>query len=263
MPHPPKKVIARVVALLVIATLPVAGWFWWQQRQAEEASGSLTASGSIEAGEYQVAPATAGTVTKVLVAEGDQVEAGQKLVTLDGRAAALQVEQAEQGVAAAKAAVTSAEDDEDATTATIDAAKARLAQARAAVDLAKVQRGYSTVTAPHAGIVATLVTNAGQNAAPAKTLLTLIDPADLFVRAYVPETRIGDAKIGSTAQVTTDSAPETSRGTVTYVSSSAEFTPNTVETQDQRTKLVYEVRIRVADASGALKPGMPVTVTFG
>ncbi|WP_141397147.1 HlyD family secretion protein [Mobilicoccus massiliensis] len=261
MARPPKKVVARIVAIVVVLCLAIGAWYWWRGRQAEETGGALTASGSIEANEYQVAPATAGTVTKVHVAEGDTVKAGQTLVELDARPLSLQVDQANEGVRAARAAVDQAKDD-DGSDAEISAARARLAQAEAAVQLAKVQQGYATVKAPHAGTVATLATNAGQNAAPAKTLVTLLDPADLYVRAYVPEPRIGDARLGHTASVTTDSTTRSFGGTVSYVASTAEFTPNTVETEDQRAKLVYEVRLRVADDSGTLKPGMPVTVTF-
>ena len=52
------------------------------------------------------------------------------------------------------------------------------------------------------------------------------------------------------------------QGTVTFVSAQAEFTPNTVQTAEQRAKLVYEVRVTISDASGTLKPGMPVDVTL-
>jgi membrane fusion protein YbhG len=118
------------------------------------------------------------------------------------------------------------------------------------------------VTAPHSGVVVTLTTNAGENAGPGRTLLTLSDPGDLFVRVFVPETQIGNVKIGQQASVTADSVSEPYPGTVSFVASEAQFTPNNVETKDQRTKLVFEVRVRINDTSGALKAGMPVDVTF-
>ena len=59
-----------------------------------------------------------------------------------------------------------------------------------------------------------------------------------------------------------DSATEPYIGTVSFVASEAEFTPANVETKDQRTKLVFEVRVRISDTSGVLQPGMPVDVTF-
>jgi HlyD family secretion protein len=111
-------------------------------------------------------------------------------------------------------------------------------------------------------VVVTVTTNAGQNTSPGKTLLTLTDPSSLFVRVFVPETQIGSVKVGQQATVTPDSAGEPYTGTVSFVASEAEFTPNNVETKDQRTKLVFEVRVRISDTSGALKAGMPVDVTF-
>ena len=62
--------------------------------------------------------------------------------------------------------------------------------------------------------------------------------------------------------LTTDSSDVEFSGTVAFIASQAEFTPNTVQTADQRAKLVYEVRVKVSDASGTLKAGMPVTAAF-
>jgi HlyD family secretion protein len=199
-------------------------------------------------------------VSKVAVSEGDVVKQGETLVVLDQSALRLQVDQAEQGVKAARAALSNAK--EDGTDADVTAARARLNQTKAAVDLAEIQLGYATVTAPHSGVVVTLTTNAGENAGPGRTLLTLSDPGDLFVRVFVPETQIGNVKVGQQATVTTDSPTEPYTGTVSFVASEAQFTPNNVETKDQRTKLVFEVRVRVSETSGALKAGMPVDVTF-
>lgn len=253
-----KRPPAPAIALVLIAALALGGYALWRSRQAAT-SGSLSASGSVEATEYQVAPAMAGRVTTVTVGEGDAVKAGQVLVTLDDTAFRLQLAQAEQGVKAAEAQVRIAKD--GGKSAEVDAAKARLEAAKASVELAKVQLGYATVTAPHDGVVVAIATNAGQNASPGRTLLTLTDPADLFVRVFVPETRLGDVKLGGTARVSTDAAGSAT-GRVEFISSSSEFTPNNVETKEQRVKLVYEVRVRISDGSGTLKAGMPVDVSF-
>jgi HlyD family secretion protein len=245
--------------VLLVLALAAGGYFWWRSAQATVSAG-LSASGSVEAQQYGVASVIAGRVSKVAVSEGDVVKQGQTLVVLDQSALKLQVEQAEQGVKAARATLSNAK--EDGTDADVSAARARLNQAKAAVDLAEIQLGYATVTAPHSGVVVTLTTNAGENAGPGRTLLTLTDPADLFVRVFVPETQIGNVKVGQQATVTADSVSEPYPGTVSFVASEAQFTPNNVETKDQRTKLVFEVRVRINDTSGALKAGMPVDVTF-
>lgn len=253
--HPPKPLIALVV-LLIVAGL--ATWYWAANRDDGEA---MALTGTVDARQYRVASAIPGTVTEVLVQEGASVKKGAVLVRLDSRSLALQVEQAQEGVNAAEAAVDQARDDAgNSTDSSVVAAKAALKQAQAAVSLAKVQQGNATITAPHDGTVVTVTTNAGQNAGPGATLMSLVDPRDVFVRSYVPEPRLGSVRIGKPADVT--SGDKTHSGTVTFVAASPEFTPNAVDTPDQRVNLVYEVRVTVSDKSGALKPGLPVDVTF-
>ncbi len=250
--RPPKPVIGLVLVLLVATGV----WWWWSSRSDGEADRRL--AGSIEATQYQVAPVLAGKVVKVLVQEGETVSAGQAVAQLDPAPATIAVQQASAGVDAATAAVRQARD--DGTTAEVAEAQARLRQAQSAVALAKVQLGYATITAPHAGTVATVTTNVGQAAAPGRTLLTISDTADLWARIYVPEPRMGEVRIGGTARVSADGIAAAD-GTVTYVADHPEFTPNNVETQDQRTKLVYQARVTLKDSGGgAYKPGQPVDV---
>lgn len=254
--HPPVPVVVAVLLLLIGG----GAWWWWSSTQAPAAP-STALTGTVEAREYSIAPGIAGRITATAVAEGDAVTKGQELVRLDRAALRLQLDQAKQGVRAARAALANARDDDDATSADVALARARLRQAEAAVELARVQLRYTVVTAPRAGTITSLVANAGTNAAPGRTLLTLTDPTDLFVRVFVPEPRIGSVAVGRTARVTTGSG-EGWDGSVTWVASSAEFAPNTVQTADERAKLVFEVRVAVQDPSGTLKAGMPVDVTL-
>lgn len=258
--HPMFVALATLGALVVIGA--AGGLWWWASRRAEENKPERF-SGAVEAGQYQVAPATMGRVVEVMVREGETVKSGAPVVRLDDTAPKLQVDQANEGVNAASASVKQAEEKkgDDRKEAEIAEAKARLKQAEAAVALAKVQLSYTTITAPHDGIVTTITTNVGQNAAPARTLLTISDPQDLYARVYVPQPRLGTVKVGGPAKVRADGVPD-SGGTVEFVSSKAEFTPNNVDTKEQRSKLVYEVRVRITTTDGTYKPGQPVDVTF-
>ena len=251
------KRVAPIIAL-VIALAAVGVGYWWYTTQ-QSAQPKNVASGTIEATEYQVAPAIAGRIDKI-VEEGINVKADEIVAWLDGRALDLQVQQAKAGITAAEAQITNAKD--SGTDADVKAARARLAQAKAALALAKVQLEYSLVKAPHDGRVVAVIANVGQNASPGKTLVTISDPNDLYVRVFIPETEIGNVKLRDQVKITTDSTSKTYDGMVEYIASNAEFTPNNVETKDQRAKLVYEARVRVADTSGELKPGMPVDVTW-
>lgn len=248
------------VIVLVVLALVGGGTWWWWWTSTHPATPANQLSGVVETTEYQVAATLAGRIASVEAAEGDQVKAGQVLVKLDTEALDLGVKQAKAGVDAAKAALKQARDDKD-SDAEIAAAKAKVTQAEAAVGLAEVQRGYTSVPAPHDGTVVTVTTNAGQNAAPGKTLMTITDPADLFVRVFVPETMLGDVRPGRTASITSDAGAALD-GTVTFVATSAQFTPNNVETPEQRAALVYEVQVKITPGAATLLPGQPVDVSF-
>lgn len=252
--RPPRAAIVAVVVVLIAAAY--GAWWWFTQRGGET---GRTFSGTIEGTEYRVAPAIAGRIETVTAGEGDGVEAGEVLVRLDNDAFSLQVRQAEAAVRAASAQVRQARD--DGTDAEVDAAEAQLDQAKAAVSLAKVQLGYTVVKAPHAGVVVALAGNVGENASPGRTVLTILDTEEPFVRFFVPETRIGELALGDTVTVTTLEG-DTYEARVGFIASQAEFTPNNVETEEQRAKLVYEARATIAQPRDTLKPGMTVDVAF-
>jgi len=255
--HPPIPVI--VVVLLVI----IGGCVWWWVSAHPSATASgLSADGTVEATEYDVTPAIAAPIASVAVKEGDTVAKGDTVATLDSKAAALQVSQAQQGVTAAQAALDNVTNDSSSTKADKTAAQARLAQAKAAVELAQVQVSYATVKAPAAGVVTSVIGQAGENASPGRTLVTILDTTNLYANVYVPETSIGQVKTGEKVSLTTDSSTATFTGTVSFIASQAQFTPDTIQTADARAKLVYEVRIDVTDSSGTLKAGLPVTAEF-
>jgi HlyD family secretion protein len=93
-------------------------------------------------------------------------------------------------------------------------------------------------------------------------VLTVMNRDDRWVKIYVPETRIGAVRLGLEAEITTDTFPgKTYGGTVSFIASEAEFTPKTVQTSEERVKLVYAVKVTVAgEPSFDLKPGMPADV---
>lgn len=144
-----------------------------------------------------------------------------------------------------------------------------VASARAQADAAKAQvaaldyqiETAAVLTAPSSGVVRSRLAEPGDMAGPSRTVyqIALTDPK--WVRCFVVETQLGLVKEGAHATVYSDtSAPIDA--TVGYVSSTAEFTPKTVQTEDLRTVLVYEVRLNVPDPGNALRLGQPVTVEF-
>jgi HlyD family secretion protein len=254
----------RILPVLVlVAVLAVAGYFGWVYLTGNGAgSGGLGGSGSIESDEIAVTPQTSGRILTGPAQEGVAIKKGDVLYTLDGSVLKLQVDQASAGVAAAKANLTNVKDKSGHTSADVSSAQAQLDQAKIALKMAQTQLGYATITSPIDGIVSSIAAKAGENAAPGSTLAIVSDPTKLTVEIFVAETEIGKVKLGQTGSLTTDSVSKTYHGEVVFIGTTAEFTPASIETKDQRTKLVYKVKLRITDADTSLKPGMPADVTL-
>ena len=145
----------------------------------------------------------------------------------------------------------------------IAAAEASLAALAAARDLAAQRLEDTRLLAPAAGVIRTRILEPGAMAAPGAPVFTLALTDPLWVRAYISEPDLGLVHEGMRAEVRTDTLPDkTYQGWVGFISSTAEFTPKTVETTELRTKLVYRARIFVCDPQEELRLGMPVTVTL-
>ncbi|MBI4246563.1 MAG: efflux RND transporter periplasmic adaptor subunit [Candidatus Rokubacteria bacterium] len=140
----------------------------------------------------------------------------------------------------------------------IEAARARLGEARAAQALVQARLEEARLVSPLTGVVLRKNVEAGETVNPGVSLLTLVDPNDLWVRAYVPETDIGRIRVGQAARVTVDAYPNRwFAGTISEVASEAEFTPKNVQTRKERVNLVFRIKVAVRNADGVLKPGMP------
>lgn len=144
----------------------------------------------------------------------------------------------------------------------IAAAKDKLQALQAAMALLRIRLKDMTLVAPAAGVIQNRIMEPGEMAGPSRPVLTLALTDPKWVRAYVAEPNLGRIKLGMKARISCDSFPKkTFTGWVGFISPVAEFTPKNVETEDLRTKLVYEVRVFVHDAKDQLRLGMPVTVT--
>ncbi|MBV1786853.1 HlyD family efflux transporter periplasmic adaptor subunit [Marinobacterium sp. D7] len=140
-------------------------------------------------------------------------------------------------------------------------AEAQLQALRADRSLQQHQLELSTLIAPTDAVVRSRLLEPGDIASPQKPVYTLALTDPKWVRVYVAEPDLGRIRPGMAAQVVTDSYPDQPiEGRVGYISSVAEFTPKSVQTESLRTALVYEVRILVEDVGDRLRLGMPATV---
>jgi len=287
----------------------------------------ISASGTIEAIEVNVASKTSGQVEKMLIDEGSQVKIGDTLAMIDSSSLAIQLGQAQAGVDLAEAQLqllvkgariedirqaeeamkqaeanlkmvqedrdrfrdlfakqsATAKQNQDAearyTVARaqyeaarqalekwkkyarpeeIKSARARLDQAAASRDLLKKAIADSTITSPTAGIVTNKAIEQGEFVGPGTTLVTIADLSEVYLNIYVTEIELGKVRLGQEAEVSIDSYPgRTFKGTVSFISPEAEFTPKNVQTKEERVKLVFRVKIQVPNPENILKPGMP------
>jgi len=140
----------------------------------------------------------------------------------------------------------------------IAVAQAQVSEAEAALAAVKVQLAKQTLTAPRAGLISRKLANPGELAAPGATLLELSDLESVDLIVYIPTTQIGRVKLGQKALVYADAYPgETFEGRVSFIAHEAEFTPRTVQTQEERASLVFAVEISIDNPDHRLKPGMP------
>jgi HlyD family secretion protein len=256
------KRIAGVLAAIVV--LAVAGYFGWMYfAGGAKAASALGGSGTIETVQIAITPQVSGRIVTAPDQEGVAVKKGDVLYTLDDTLIRLQVSQAQAGVDAAQANYKQVKNASSSKKSDKAAAKAQLDQANAALAMAQVQVGYASITSPIDGVLTNLAARAGENAAPGGTLAIVSDPKNLTVTIYIAESSIGLVKVGQSGTLTTDStAGKTYNAIVSFVGSQAEFTPASIETKDQRVKLVYQVKLRITDTDSALKPGMPADVVL-
>jgi HlyD family secretion protein len=328
-----KPIMTRTTILLLVGAL--AGC------TPEPPSDVLRVSGHVEATEIRLAPDAGGRVLSISVKEGDRVQPGQLVLTLDTRDVELamqraradqaqaeaqlrlvmagarpedvrqaeaQINTARAEVAAARSELTGAEQDlarfetllannsgsrkqrDDAATRRdvardrvasaetrvtsaqealarvragarkeeVDSARARVAATAAQTATFEKQLTDTKLVAPVGGLVTERLVEAGEMIAPRAPAVVIVDLDHAWAEVFVPEPAVPKLKVGQAATIFTDAGGAGISGTISYVSPKAEFTPRNVQTAEERSKLVYRIRIAVDNKDGVLKQGMPV-----
>lgn len=293
---------------------------------------SVTATGTLEVIEIDVAPIATGRVVRMLVDDGDSVSAGDTLAVLTQPTAQPEIAQRQAQVEASRAGLSEAEhgsraaeidraaaelraaETEAVRTAReanraraleragaislqqretaeaaareaaahrdalrqnlvllrqgtrperIAGARAQVAAAQAGLSATKAVVGDLTLTAPVAGVVLSRNAEPGEIVTAGQSAVTLGEVRRPWVRVYVNARDVPSIKIGSVAKAALDGLPgRTFDGRVVAVNTKAEFTPRVALTEDERADLTFGVKIEFNDTTGALRPGLPVTVTI-
>jgi HlyD family secretion protein len=179
----------------------------------------------------------------------DDAQARVEVARERRRAAAERVRAAQETVARARRGARPQE---------LDAARARVAGADAQIAVLEEQVRDATVIAPAAGIVTQTLADAGEIVARGAPIAIITDIDRAWANLFVPEPLIPRITLGQAATVFTDAGGAGIAGTVTFISPRAEFTPRNVQTAEERSKLVYRIKVSVDNTDGVLKPGMPV-----
>lgn len=136
------------------------------------------------------------------------------------------------------------------------------------IALARAQFAYDEsrfrereITAPTNATVEVLDVRPGDLVAPNTPIATLLERDQMYVRIYIPETRIGEVHVGQKAEVHLDALPgQTISATVEQINQKAEFLPRNVQTKEERVHQVFGVKLRIEDPSGRVRAGMAADV---
>jgi HlyD family secretion protein len=138
----------------------------------------------------------------------------------------------------------------------IDAARARMSAAEAEVAQLEERRRDALLRAPVAGRVTHTLAESGEVVGAGTPVAVLTDLDDVWLTAFVGEPRLGGLTLGQEIRVETDDG-QVRRGTLRFIAEDAEFTPQNVQTREERVQLVFEIQVALPNEDRLFKPGMP------
>ena len=244
------KIKRRWVGYVIGLAVVIAAAAWWMLRPPGVPAGFASSNGRIEATEVDIATKTAGRIDTILVKEGQFVRQGDVLARMDTRVlneqrleAAAQIKEAESAIAAAAQT-------------RVEAAQATERRIIADID-------DSELKAPRDGRIQYRVAEPGEVLAAGGRVLNMVDLSDVYMTFFLPTEQAGLLALGSEARIILDAAPNlVIPANISFVASVAQFTPKTVETSDERLKLMFRVKARIppellAEHLEYVKTGLP------
>jgi HlyD family secretion protein len=182
----------------------------------------------------------------------DQAKEGTRKEQID--AAAAQLRQARSGLAQATAGLMQIQLREK----DVASAESRLQDAQAALNMARISLEYGELKSPVAGWVLLKNIEPGEVVNVGTPVVTLGDVEDLWMNVYVGEREVGRLRLKDPVKISVDAYEgEVFPGNIIFISPEAEFTPKNIQTKEERTKLVYRVKVAIRNKDQKLKPGMP------
>lgn len=253
-----KKIIPIAV---VIAVAAAATLYFEVFRHIGKNGDVISGSGTIEVTEIEISSKIAGRVAEIPRGEGADVRKGELLVKL-------QYDELSAQRVSAVANFRNAEKNYkrinelyrtgSVSRRDLDNAEAAYKVAKAAMDNVDAAIDYAVLYSPIDGTVLDTSLEPGEMAFPGTPVLTVADLSRPWMYLYVNEQKLGFVKIGQKVNVSIDSFPDKIfEGKVVSISNKAEFTPKTIQTKEERVKLVFAVKVAIENKEMILKPGMP------
>ena len=252
----------KIVPISILAAVVAGSVLYFEVfRKISLGSAEIEASGTVEVTEVDVASKIAGRVVTIPVEEGDEVKENQTVVTLaydelepQRLSARATLDNAQRNYDRAKALFATGSVSRQ----TYDNALTALTNAKSQYEYIVANISNAVLPSPIAGTVLKKNLEKGELAFPGTPILTLGDLGKPWMRIYLPETQIGRVRLGQSATIRVDSFPDrTFTAKITSIANKAEFTPKTVETKEDRVKLVFAVKLLIENPGAMLKPGMP------
>jgi len=256
-----KKKLIMYSVIILAAAGALAGYYI-----VKNMGQGLTASGTIEATEVVVSSKVPGRVIKLNYDEGDTIKKYAVIATIDPtdtKAALLNAQarydEAKNDYARNKQLF----DGQMISAQQFDAAKANYEAAQAALAQAKDGFDNTDITAPLDGTVLVKAVEVGELANFGTPIVTLANLETLKIIVYLSEKDVGKVKLGDQVAVMVDAYPKQKfMGKITHISDKAEFTPKAIQTKDERTTLVFGIKVELSNPDQKLKPGMPADAYF-
>lgn len=275
-PQTVKKARKTVLLLLLaVVALITGGILLYNTFQAIEDARIVKVSGNIEGDEVKISFRVAGLIQELLVDEGYVIRIKDTLARLDKvpliksrdeAAAALKLAKAQYDLDNLdyiraenlyKEGAVSAQFRDSAKT-KADTDRSEVEKLTASLALAELNLIWGNLESPLDGYITVKSSLQGENVLIGTPVFTAIDLGNVWVSAYVDERDLGRIKLDQKAYVKIDAYPHKKyNGWISFISSQTEFTPKYIQTNKERVKYVYRIKVRVDNSSLDLKPGMP------
>lgn len=269
-----KKKKILFISALCLGLVLVIGWDFYRQERPQE---NITLYGNVDIRQVNMAFRVSGRLKNMRFEEGDVIQKGDIVATLDDEPVLNKLNQAKAQLEQAKVQRDNAErrykrnielcktdtisqQECDNILAARDEAVANVSYVESV--LAEAQTAYddTKLYAPANGVMLVRIQEPGSMLAAGSPVYTLSLNEEMWARTYIKETDLGRFKIGTPVEIMTDSTPTTYQGHIGFISPQAEFTPKNIETTSLRTDLVYRARIIIDNPDDYLKQGMPITI---